>query len=166
MAGLSNAREAALLDSTFSGTLRLRLLQWTGASGQGAGVTVNDDGTLPAGLQEISGSGYPSGGLSVPGSSWNSAVAGAPTIKTCPTVAASPLTFTPSGGTWTDIASYAWTSDTNSITSANFVSSGVFVDDNDDPHVFTLGDGEPLQITSSNPITERLGDPPSGVNPT
>lgn len=157
MAGLSDAREAAILDSTFSGSLYLRLFEGT------AGLAVNDNGTLPAGLTEVATGGYAP--LLVPAAAWASAIAGAPTIKTVPNPAHSPLQFTPSGANW-NVCAYAWTTDTATISSSNFVSGGVFVDQNSTPLVYPVLDGTPLDFTSAAPITERLGDPPAGVNPT
>ena len=162
MTGLSDAREVATLDSIFSGTLYLRLLQWNGAVGGGAGLTVNDDGTLPANVAEPTTGGYAP--LSVSAASWAAAVAGAPTTKTVPNAAHSPLQFVPSGAAW-NLCGYAWTTDTNAITSSNYVSGGVFVDSLNVPMIYHVADGEPLKFTDTYPIVERLGDPPVGVNP-
>lgn len=157
MAGLSDVREAAVLDSVFNQTLFLRLFTGT------AGLCVNDDGSLPVGLAELSTGGYAP--LSVPSAAWSAAIGGAPSIKTVPNAAHSPLSFTPSGAAW-DICAYAWTTDSATISSSNYVSGGVLVDVNSAPCVQHVLDGQPFTFTNTYPIVERLGDPPVGVNPT
>lgn len=157
MAGFSDAREAAILNSEFNQTLYLRLFTGT------AGLCVNDNGTLPSGLTELNTGGYAP--LQVPAAAWASAIAGAPSIKTVPNPAHSPLSFTPSGATWA-ICAYAWTTDTAAISSSNYIAGSVLVDVNSVPIVYTVGDGQPFEFTDQYPITERLGDPPVGVNPT
>lgn len=158
MTGLSDRREAAILDTTFGvDPLYLRLL--TGAAGQ----TVNDDGTFPSGCAELSTGGYAP--LAVPAAAWNAAVGGSPSAKSVPNVVNSPLSFTPTGVGW-DLCGYCWTTDSAAITSANLESSGVFSDISGTPIVRHVSAGQPFEITNLVPITERLGDPPAGVNPT
>ncbi len=91
-------------------------------------------------------------------------MAGAPTIKTVPTNAASPLSFTFTA-IKTGLCAYAWTSNSSTISSSNYISGGVFIDNTLTPILIDVPANTPFQITSSNPITERLGDPPAGVNP-
>jgi len=157
MGGLSDAREKAILDSEFSSSVYLRLL--TGAAGQ----EMNDNGTFPAGLSEVTGGGYAPRLIS--SASWASAVAGNPSIKTMPNPAHSPITFTPSGASW-DICGFAFTSDNSTISSSNLLYSGVLVDVVNAPTLYHVGDGTPFSITDQYPIVVRLGDPPAGVNPT
>ncbi len=158
MSGLSDAQEVTILNSAFAGTLYLRFL--TGTAGQ----TANDDGTLPSGCTEVTGLTFtPTGGI-IPGSYWNSAVGGSPTTKSVPRALNSPISAS-KGTTWTSTG-YCWTSSSGTISSANLVSSGVWVDTNSVPIVVTTGASVPFEITSTAPIIERLGDPPPGVNPT
>lgn len=158
MAGLSDAQEVSVLNTLFNQSLYLRLLTSTVA-----GTCMNDNGTFPAGLAEVSTGGYSP--LLVTAAKWNSAVAGSPSYKTVPNSANSPLQFTPSGASW-NLTAYAWTTDNSTITSSNFISGGVFVDSGNNPIVYPVLAGQPFQITDSYPIVERLGDAPSGVNPT
>lgn len=165
MSGLSDTKEAALLDSTFGQTLYLRLLEWDGANtNDGIGITANDDGTLPTNVTEVSTGGYTA--LAVASTDWADAVGGAPSFKQVPKSGGSALTFTPTGGATWDICGYCWTTDAAAISSANLVSSGVMIDSNGDPCVQHVTGAAPLSITDLQPIVERFGDTPAGVDPT
>lgn len=158
MTGLSDAREAAILNAEFTSTTYLRLLSGT------AGQSMNDNGTFPAGCTEVTGGAYAP--LAIPTSYWAAAIAGSPTIKTLPSPAHSPLTFTPSGSSW-NVCGWALTTNTSAITSANLIFSAIFVDVSSVPMVHHVGDGEPLTFTDTYPLIVRLGDTPAtGVNPT
>lgn len=161
MVGLADAKEAALLDSSalFGQTLYLRLLQ-----GSVAGTTVNDNGTLPSGVTEVSTGGYTP--RQVLSTAWGAAAGGSPSTKRLPAVGGTAITFTPTGGaTWT-LCGYCWTTDSGTIAAGNLVSSGVMIDQTLAVALRTVNAANPFSVADATPLIERLGDPPAGTNPT
>lgn len=163
---LSSQTEANLLNSVaLYGTTRyLRLLQWNGTAGQGTGTTLNEDGSLPANVTEPTTGGYAA--HQVLSSEWGAAVVGAPSEKVWPGTGQTGYTFTPTGGASWEIIGYAWTTNNSAITSGNIISFGTMLDSLGAPATRTVTNGNPLAFTPTFPIIERIGDCPSGLDPT
>ncbi len=158
MSGLADTREVAILNAEFTGTTYLAL--FTGTAGQAP----NDSGSLPGGMVELSTNGWSR--KTITSSMWNAAVGGAPTIKTLPRSADSPIRWTPTVTT-TGICAWALLNHaTNAVSSATLLYSGVFVDNTNTPIIHTVSANEPFDITNGSPLTLRLGDAPNGLNPT
>jgi hypothetical protein len=158
MTGLSDRIEAQALDDIFADTCWLAILRSTAAPGERAGTELNDDGTFPDDLEELDDGGYAR--LQIDPGEWDAAIGGSPTIKVLQT----PGTITPSGVDWEGIVAYAFVAHASAaITLSNLISGGLFLDANNDPAVIDRDDGDPFVIPA---ITERLGDPPIGVDPT
>lgn len=163
---LASGIEANLLDSAslFGSTRYLRLLCWTGTTpSDGAGITLNEDGSLPANVAEASWGGY-AARLTV-STEWNAAVAGAPTLKQWPSAATGDVTFTASSGSG-DVCAYAWTTSNAAFGVTQVISFGVMLDSNGAAAVVHVDSTHPLTFNSVTPIIERLGDPPPSVDPT
>lgn len=153
--GFSNSAEAAILDDATVGlgrTLYLALFKWTGTAGAGAGNSLNDDGTAPTNVAEVSASGYSR--LTVSSGHWAAAVAGAPTYKVAPTGA---TTYS-----WTATAAFgelcAWGLYTAS-TGGTYVCGGVLTTSGGTATSVTVNAGETFQFDSSNQLKVQLGDP-------
>lgn len=164
--GFASGVEAALLDSVglFGTTRYLRLLQWSGDPNVGAGQELNEDGSLPPNMAEPTTGGYAV--QTVLSSAWGDAVAGAPTTKQFPKAGGTGITYTPTGGASWKICGYAWTTTNAVVSSSNVISSGVMLDATGAPALVTVDGSHPLVISETYPIIERLGDPPSGLDPT
>lgn len=167
MAGALDSKEAELLDSIalFGVPRYLRLIEYVGPDPNlAAGLTVSDTGVFPTNTQEVT-AGWYSPRL-VDNSEWANAVQGAPTEKKVPKLGGTDIGFTPSGGAEHDICGYCWTTNTAAITSANCFWSGVILDPTGVPSVKHIDATHPLIFTDQQPIVERFGDPPIGVDPT
>ena len=163
MPGMSNASRAATLTAIYQRDLYLRLLGGVSAV---AGMQVNDDGSLPGALTEVTTPQL------VLGTRWANPVAGTPTTIQVPKSAGASIVFLNSGSNWPNVCAYAWTTDTNPITSANFVGGNPLTFFNPATNTYVVGaqtviSGRSITFDPTvNPIVERLGDPPPVTNPT
>lgn len=164
--GFTTQTEANLLTSVtlFGATRYLRLIQWSGSAASWVATDLNEDGSLPATMAEVSTGGYAV--HTVPASEWSTPNQAAPTTIQWPKTGTTGVTYTPSGGATWKVCAYAWTTNTNPVTSANVIASGVMVDSTGAACLLTVDATHPLTINDTYPIIERLGDPPPGVDPT
>ncbi len=163
---LSSQTAANLLNSAelFGATRYLRLLQWNGTPGQGTGISLNVDGSLPANVTEPTTGGYAA--HQVLAAEWGDPIQGGPTEKIWPDVGETGFTFTPTGGASWEIIGYAWTSNNSAVSSANVKTFGTMLDSLGDPATRTVDATHPLAFDPIDPIIERVGVCPSGVDPT
>lgn len=166
MPGLSNLSRSQVLAGTFLGFQRDLYLRLLGGASAYAGLMVNDDGTLPGALTEVT---TPQLVLAA---RWANPVVGTPTSIQVPKTGAANITFTNSGSTWQNVCAYAWTTDTAAISSTNFVAGNPLTFYNPTTGTYVVGaqsvvNGRSIAFDpASNPIVERLGDPPPVTNPT
>lgn len=174
MTGISRQGQKAMLDDVTSGferTLYLALL-----TGSAAGSEPNEDGTLPAGMDEVNGGvagiGYTRktiAGNATPGNGdWSAAAVGPPTTKQLPKSGGAAIAWTAAGGNFGQITAWALLSTPINTTwaAADVVASGPIVDGSGTPIAVTINDGSSFEFNDANPIIVRMGDPAKVVDAT
>lgn len=166
MTGFTNTAEAAILNDADVGlgrTLYLHLFKWTGTAGQGAGKEPLDDGTVGSGaaanVAAVSGGGYAP--KAIASSDWSTATGGAPTVKQLPKSGGAAIRWDASGANFGELVAFAITTSAASAAydAAACICSGPLTDGSGTPTYVTVNDGDAFEITDSNPILVRLGDP-------
>lgn len=169
MPGLSNMSRAEIFAGIFGGFQRNLYLRLLGGASATPGLCVNDDGTLPGALTEITTAQL------VLGTRWADPVVGTPTTIQVPKVGGAAINFTNSGSTWVNVCAYAWTNDANPIGPLNYVAGNPLTYYNETTGTYQAGVKNVLLgqtvsfdagVVPSNAIVERLGDPPPTTNPT
>lgn len=151
--GFSDASEQAILDNATVGlgrTLYIALFKWSGTAGAGANNTINDDGTFPTSVAEVSTGGYAR--VSLASTDWNAATGTAPASKSTNAT----KSWTASGAAFGELC--GWGLYTAS-TAGTFVAGGTLTNSVGTATSVTVNSGETFQFDATNPIKMQLGDP-------
>lgn len=149
MAGISNSEEAAILDARLDRTAVYRLALYKHSSGT-VGTQPNENGSLPSGLSELSGSGYSAPNINASATEWGAAVPGDPTTKSGPT-----------GSTvWTfGTATAAWTSGSEAVTAWSIIETTTRT-----VTASTTNASATVTVTSGTMTSADIGRQVSGTN--
>ena len=164
--GLSNLARSQIFAGTFAGLQRDLYFRLLGGVSAVAGMTVNDDGTLPGALSEVTTPQL------VLGTRWANPVVGTPTTIQVPKAGGANIIFANSGATWANVCAYAITTDANPISPTNYVAGDPLTFFNPATNTYQVGAQSVVSGKSivfdpvTNPIVERLGNPGPVTNPT
>lgn len=164
MSGFSDDSEKAILDSATVGlgrTLYLALFRWSGTTGQGAGKTINDDGTLNSGeatnVREVTATGYAR--KQIASDYWLNAT----NIGYASKALASAVTWNAGAEAYGEICGWGLFTASAGVASgaasaAGLVCSGTLTNSIGQDSSVQVNANETFQFDSTNPIRVQLGD--------